>query len=125
LVEIATAVKNRLVAVNPKAPLQERLGWQPWLDGSVVTSHPFDPQAPALAADVPMLIGSTLHEFGSLALAADPRTLTEEWLAAEIAKTYGDAAPGSASQKSGFGGTPKPATPRPPVTSFGSSIISW
>ena len=30
----------------------------------------------------------------------------------------------SASQKSGFGGTPKPATPRPPVTSFGSSIIS-
>ena len=31
----------------------------------------------------------------------------------------------SCSQKSGFGGTPKPQTPMPRVTSFGSSIIIW
>jgi para-nitrobenzyl esterase len=57
-----------------------------------VTSHPFDPQAPALAANVPMLIGTTLHEFSSAALMPDPRGLTEEWLVSEVAKTYGDAA---------------------------------
>jgi para-nitrobenzyl esterase len=92
LVEIATAVKNKLVSANPRASLSERLGWQPWLDGAIVTSHPFDPQAPALAAKVPMLIGTTLHEFSSSALMPDPRSLTEQWLIAEVAKTYGDAA---------------------------------
>jgi para-nitrobenzyl esterase len=58
-----------------------------------VTSHPFDPQAPALAAKVPMLIGTTLHEFSSAALLPDPRNLDEQWLVAEVTKTYGDAAP--------------------------------
>jgi para-nitrobenzyl esterase len=92
LVEIATGVKNKLVSTRPRAPTHERLGWQPWLDGSVVTSHPFDPQAPALASSVPMLIGSTVHEFSAGGAAADPRTLTEAWLLAEVKKNYGEAA---------------------------------
>ena len=70
LVEIATVAKNKLVSTNPRAPIYERLGWQPWLDGTVVTSHPFDPQAPALAANVPMLIGTTMHEFSPAAIHA-------------------------------------------------------
>ena len=79
LVEIATGVKNKLVSTKPRAPTHERLGWQPWLDGTILTAHPFDPQAPALAAQVPMLIGTTVHEFGSLGSAApDPRALTRE-----------------------------------------------
>jgi para-nitrobenzyl esterase len=92
LVEIATVAKNRLVSTRPRAPTHERLGWQPWVDGSVVASHPFDPQAPALAAKVPMLIGTTLHEFSPASMMPDPRSLTEEWLTTEVAKTYGDAA---------------------------------
>jgi para-nitrobenzyl esterase len=92
LVEIATGVKNKLVSTRPRAPTHERLGWQPWLDGTVVTSHPFDPQAPTLAAHVPMLIGSTVHEFSAASSAPDPRSLTEEWLVGEVKKTYGDAA---------------------------------
>ena len=51
LVEIATVAKNKLISTNPRAPIYERLGWQPWLDGTVVTSHPFDPQAPALGGE--------------------------------------------------------------------------
>jgi para-nitrobenzyl esterase len=92
LVEIATVAKNKLVSTRPRAPTHERLGWQPWVDGTVVASHPFDPQAPALAAKVPMLIGTTLHEFSSASLLPDPRSLTEQWLSTEVAKTYGDAA---------------------------------
>lgn len=92
LVEIATVAKNRLVSTRPRAPTHERLGWQPWVDGTVVASHPFDPQAPALAAKVPMLIGTTLHEFSPASMMPDPRSLTEEWLTTEVAKTYGDAA---------------------------------
>lgn len=94
LVEVATVAKNKLASTNPRARIDERLGWQPWIDGAVVTSHPFDPQAPALAARVPMLIGTTLHEFSSAALMPDPRSLTEQWLVAEVAKAYGDAAAG-------------------------------
>jgi para-nitrobenzyl esterase len=92
LVEIATAVKNKLQSVNPRASITDRLGWQPWLDGSIVTSHPFDPQAPALGAKVPMLIGTTMHEFSSAAMMPDPRSLTEQWLVDDLAKTYGDSA---------------------------------
>jgi para-nitrobenzyl esterase len=92
LVEIATVAKDRLVSTRPRAPIQERLGWQPWVDGAVVASHPFDPQAPALAAKVPMLIGTTLHEFSPASMLPDPRSLTEEWLTTEVAKSYGDAA---------------------------------
>jgi para-nitrobenzyl esterase len=92
LVEIATAVKNKLQSANPRTSITDRLGWQPWIDGSVVTSHPFDPQAPALAANVPMLIGTTMHEFSSASMLPDPRSLTEQWLVEEVAKTYGDSA---------------------------------
>jgi para-nitrobenzyl esterase len=94
LVEIATVAKNRLVSTKPRAPTHERLGWQPWLDGSVVTSHPFDPQASPLAANVPMMIGTTMHEFSPAGALPDPRSLTKEWLVAEVTKAYGDAATG-------------------------------
>jgi para-nitrobenzyl esterase len=92
LVEIATGVKNKLQSANPRASISERLGWQPWLDGAIVTAHPFDPQAPALAANVPMLIGTTMHEFSPAGALPDPRALTEEWLVTEVTKTYGSAA---------------------------------
>lgn len=107
LVEIATVAKNRLVSTRPRAPTHERLGWQPWVDGTVVASHPFDPQAPALGAKVPMLIGTTLHEFSPASQMPDPRSLTEEWLTTEVAKTYGDAAGKIvAAFKSGHPGAP-------------------
>jgi para-nitrobenzyl esterase len=89
LVEIATVAKNKLVSNAPRAPIFQRLGWQPWVDGAVVTSHPFEPQAPALASNVPMLIGTTMHEFSPAGALPDPRSLTEEWLVTEVAKTYG------------------------------------
>jgi para-nitrobenzyl esterase len=92
LVEIATVAKNRLISTRPRAPTHERLGWQPWVDGKVVVSHPFDPQAPALAAKVPKRIGTTKHEFSPAAMMPDPRSLGEEWLTTEVAKNYGDAA---------------------------------
>jgi para-nitrobenzyl esterase len=36
----------------------------PWpcVDGRILPAHPFDPAAPAISADVPLLIGTTLHE---------------------------------------------------------------
>jgi para-nitrobenzyl esterase len=39
------------------------LGWQPLVDGKVLTEIPFDPAAPAESAGIPFLVGNTFHEF--------------------------------------------------------------
>lgn len=38
--------------------------WGPVVDGRVLPTHAFDPAAPAISANVPMLIGNTFAEFG-------------------------------------------------------------
>jgi para-nitrobenzyl esterase len=37
--------------------------WGPTMDGRTLPRHPFDPGAPEISADVPLLTGSNLHEF--------------------------------------------------------------
>ena len=37
-------------------------GWAPTVDGRTLPNHPFDPGAPAVSADVPMITGTTLNE---------------------------------------------------------------
>jgi para-nitrobenzyl esterase len=51
---------------RPQPSLRETFGerdWGPTVDGRVLPGHPFDPGAPMLSADVPLLTGSNLHEF--------------------------------------------------------------
>lgn len=36
--------------------------WGPTVDGRVLPRHPFDPDAPEISADVPLITGSNLHE---------------------------------------------------------------
>jgi para-nitrobenzyl esterase len=37
--------------------------WGPTMDGRILPRHPFEPDAPEISADVPLLTGSNLHEF--------------------------------------------------------------
>jgi para-nitrobenzyl esterase len=37
--------------------------WGPTMDGRTLPRHPFDPGAPEISADIPLLTGSNLHEF--------------------------------------------------------------
>lgn len=39
------------------------LGFGPVVDGVILPTHPFDPGAPAISAQIPMIIGTTLNEF--------------------------------------------------------------
>jgi para-nitrobenzyl esterase len=48
-----------------------RFGWTPTLDGSFLTQHMKDPEALALSANVPFMIGSTKNEF--MASLRDPK----------------------------------------------------
>jgi para-nitrobenzyl esterase len=36
--------------------------WGPTMDGGILPRHPFDPGAPEISADIPLLTGSNLHE---------------------------------------------------------------
>ena len=45
--------------------LATRLGYGPVVDGTDLPRSPFDPDAPAISAQVPMIIGTTLNEFTS------------------------------------------------------------
>src|SRR5205085_11328727 len=54
---VQPAVQRRLA--GPGAPAPGGLGgWGPILDGKTIPAHPFDSGAPAISANVPMLIGT-------------------------------------------------------------------
>jgi para-nitrobenzyl esterase len=61
----------------------------PVKDGKIFTRHMFDPDAPPMSADVPLLIGCNRTEGTSLTQADDPNfNLTWETLPAEIKKSF-------------------------------------
>jgi para-nitrobenzyl esterase len=63
-------VDKILVALTALKP---PLGWGPVVDGHALPRHPFDPDAPAISAGVPLMIGSNLTEttfFGNTPLDA-------------------------------------------------------
>ncbi len=80
-----------LLKTHPHAPLvwgrvADMLGWGPVVDGKLLPQHPFDPTAPAISAQVPMLIGTTLNEFTTSLNHPENEVMTE----AEVQKRLGD-----------------------------------
>lgn len=70
-----------------------RHGFSPVLDNGSIPSHPFEPNAPAFSADVPMIIGYNLDE-GTLLLQHDPElyALDEPGLVKRVQEKVGDSA---------------------------------
>ena len=66
------------------------LGWAPTVDGDVLPAQPFDPQAPAQSKDVPVMIGTTLHEFTMSTYVPAFRTITKEKAVEFLKQRYGD-----------------------------------
>lgn len=71
------------------APAGTWPSWGPKVDGRVLPAHPFDPVASPLSADVPLIVGTTLHEFVSGVGNPDRDTLTTEQLEARAAQKWG------------------------------------
>lgn len=65
-------------------------GWAPTVDGEVLPAQPFDPQAPAQSKDIPLMIGTTLHEFTMSTYVPFFRTISEEQAVEFLRKKYGD-----------------------------------
>jgi para-nitrobenzyl esterase len=70
-------------------------GFGPTVDGSTLPAFPFDPVAPSLTSDIPLLIGTNTHEM-ALFLRHDPqilfRTLTFNELTTRVRLMAGNAA---------------------------------
>ena len=79
---------------RPRHPLLDRYNFGPVIDGSVLPGQPFDPAAPSVSDDVPLLIGDTKDE-SAIFLAPDDavwnRTITEDELRKRIAAVAGEA----------------------------------
>jgi para-nitrobenzyl esterase len=90
-----SAVEGRQDSQARQKGVYSQQGFGPTVDGSILPNFPFDPVAPAVSADVPILIGSNRHEM-ALFLRSDPkisaRSLTEDELGARVQVMVADAA---------------------------------
>jgi len=73
--------------------LSALLGFGPVVDGKTLPTHPFDPGAPALSADIPMIIGTTLNEFVTAINHPEFEAMGESDLQMRVREIYGEKAP--------------------------------
>src|SRR5574344_2060871 len=65
-------------------------GWAPTVDGSVLPRQPFSPDAPEQSKDVPMMIGTTIHEFSMSTYVPQLRTIDKSAAIEYLRTKYGD-----------------------------------
>jgi para-nitrobenzyl esterase len=78
---------------RPKPSLRDTFGerdWGPTVDGRVLPHHPFDPGAPTLSADVPLITGTNLHEFVNGLDHPDANAMGVEELSRMVREAFGD-----------------------------------
>jgi para-nitrobenzyl esterase len=93
--EGAGAEAIRKVQVPSSTELRRTYGdsnWGPTVDGKTLPHQPFDPSAPSISADVPLLTGTNLHEFTSGLDHRDAQSMTYENMSRLIRETFGDSA---------------------------------
>lgn len=93
MAQLLAAVDPAQKAIGPAPlPLFDRYPFGPVVDGSIVPNHPFDPAAPAVSADIPLLIGDMKDEMASFLARDDKvwhRTLTEQEMRDRLAAVAG------------------------------------
>jgi para-nitrobenzyl esterase len=72
--------------------ISDSLGFGPVVDGKTLPTHPFDPQAPSISADVPMIIGTTLNEFVTAINHPEFEAMSDEILQSRVREIYGEKA---------------------------------
>ena len=81
---LIAAIAPAQEAVGPSAlPLFDRYDFGPVVDGAVVPGHPFDPVAPAISRDIPVLVGGVKDEM-AIYLAPDEKVWERALSEAEL-----------------------------------------
>lgn len=75
------AASSLLAALSAKDPTiaGSRIYWGPVLDDVTLDVHPFWPGAPQISRDIPMVMGNTREETGSLIARGDPSIFELTW----------------------------------------------
>jgi para-nitrobenzyl esterase len=83
---------EQIFEANAKVNRNVLMGWRPVVDGKVLPHHPYDPVAPSISANVPLIIGTNKDE-ATLFLLADPgiSTLDEAGLRERVQTQMGRA----------------------------------
>ncbi len=89
---VILAGRAALAKLAGTAGRSRRWNWRPTVDGTLLPTHPFDPVAPAVSANVPMLIGTNLNEFVNGVDNPEVDTLTDAQLMERLEERYGDQA---------------------------------
>src|SRR5208337_4886177 len=89
------AAQAALQKLSPPGPIDmrkmaDRLGWGPVVDGDVLPQHPFDPVAPAISKDVPLLVGTVLNEFTGSLDHPENEHWTDDDVKKQLAPMYGE-----------------------------------
>lgn len=92
LLGAALAAQHKL-SPPPSGPpdfrrMARALGWSPCVDGKIIPAQTFDPRAPEISADVPLIVGTVLNEFINGIDHPDAFSMTEEQLAARVDERY-------------------------------------
>src|SRR5215510_9555844 len=92
--QLIAAIRPALKVVGPPAaPLLDRYDFGPVVDGLVLPGHPFDPAAPEISADIPVLVGNVKDEMAIYLAPQEEvwnRVLTEDGMRAQIAPVAGN-----------------------------------
>lgn len=64
--------------------------WGPTVDGRLLPNHPFDPAAPAISADVPLITGTNLNESVNGVDHPDAETMTTEEMERRVRDMFGN-----------------------------------
>jgi para-nitrobenzyl esterase len=95
LEQLVAAVDMQKTLPVPRHRLIDRFNFGPVIDGDVLPAHPFDPAAPAISEDIPVMVGDTKDE-SAIFFAPDDlvwnRAITEDELGKRVAAVAGDAA---------------------------------
>jgi para-nitrobenzyl esterase len=67
-----------------------RLGWSPVAGPESLPQQPFDPQAPAMSAAIPLLVGNTLNEFVNGINRPDAFQMTDAEMRSNVKKIWAD-----------------------------------
>ncbi len=94
IIRAGIRARQRLQPVAPAPGAPGAVNWGPTMDGRVIPQQAWDPAAPDVTAAVPMIIGTTLHEFGNSIQAGDPSldTMTLDDARERLTALYGDKA---------------------------------
>ena len=80
--QILAAGERAVAKVRPQAEAEGFasfiFGWAPTVDGNILPAQPFDPQAPEQSKDIPVMMGTTIHEFSMSTYVPQLRTATKE-----------------------------------------------